>query len=382
MPRQSAMITARAPLAAFSVMGMAWGCFAAVLPDLKAMLGVDEATLGLLLFMTPVAAIIAMLLAPAFGAALGRFALPLSVALMGAAFALPGFAASLILFPIAMMACGAATGLTDVLMNARVAQIENDRNLPLMNLCHAFYSFGYAGSAVATGIMRAAGWSPIWVMGTIAVAAILLSLAAFEREGTIEGLARPTDGSSAALGIIPILGGAIVLIAFFSENAAESWSALHVEKTLGGTPAQGAMAPALLALTMGFARIAGQGFATRVPALRLLMGGAILASMGAIGVALAPSAHIAYVGFVVMGVGASVLAPTAFSLVGRMVAPKRRARAMARATLFGYFGYFIGPPLLGFVAGTFGLRFAFVFAALVLLGVLVLAPILVRARRD
>ena len=41
-----------------------------------------------------------------------------------------------------------------------------------------------------------------------------------------------------------------------------------------------------------------------------------------------------------------------------------RARAIARATLLGYFGYFVGPPLLGLLAGTFGLRFAFVWAGL------------------
>jgi MFS family permease len=45
-------------------MGVLWGTFAAVLPDLKAMLGVDEAQLGLLIFLTPIAAISAMLVAP------------------------------------------------------------------------------------------------------------------------------------------------------------------------------------------------------------------------------------------------------------------------------------------------------------------------------
>ncbi len=92
-------------------MGVLWGTFAAVLPDLKAMLGVDEAQLGLLIFCTPLAAISAMLAAPAFGAALGRAALPLAVALMALAFALPGQAAVWWLFPLAMACAGAATGL-------------------------------------------------------------------------------------------------------------------------------------------------------------------------------------------------------------------------------------------------------------------------------
>ena len=70
------------------------------------------------------------------------------------------------------------------------------------------------------------------------------------------------------------------------------------------------------------------------------------------------------------------LAPTAFSLVGRLGPPQARARAVARATLLGYFGYFFGPPSLGFIAGAFGLRAAFVCAACMLLFIFILAPLM------
>ncbi|MEY4872440.1 MAG: hypothetical protein RLZZ563_1770 [Pseudomonadota bacterium] len=371
---------ARAPIAAFAAMGVLWGTFAAVLPDLKAQLDVVESELGLLILPTPLAAVTAMLLAPLIGAALGRVALPISTLLMAAAFALPGQAAQVWLFPLAMMACGGATGLTDVLMNARVSAIENARNIHLMNLCHAAYSFGYAGGAIATGVMRGAGWSPDWVMGSCALLAGVLALMTFERDGTIHGLKKPKDGTAGRLGLIPVIGGGIVLIAFLTENAAENWSALHIEKTLGGSPEEGAMGPATLALTMGFARLAGQGIVQRVNPFRLLMGGAMLSACGALGAALATSPGMAYAGFIVMGIGSSVIAPTAFSLVGRLAEPEARARAVARATLLGYFGYFFGPPALGFLAGAFGLRFAFVFAAAMLMAVLILAPLLARQR--
>ena len=203
----------------------------------------------------------------------------------------------------------------------------------------------------------------------------------WEKDGRISGLLRPKDGTARHLGFVPLIGGSIVLIAFLTENAAENWSALHIEKTLGGSPAQGAMGPAALALTMGFARLVGQGFASRVDAFRLLCGGALIASMGALGAALATSPAMAYAGFIVMGVGSSVIAPTAFSLVGRLAAPEARARAVARATLWGYFGYFFGPPMLGFIAGSFGLRMAFVFAALMLLTVLGLSFVMARAAK-
>ncbi|MFN4155064.1 MAG: MFS transporter [Paracoccaceae bacterium] len=375
------LTVARAPLAAFAAMGVVWGSFAAALPDIKAMLGVDEAQLGLLLLFTPLAAVTAMLLAPAFGAAMGRMALPMAAVVMGLGIALPGQTASLLLFPLAMMVCGAGTGLTDVLMNARVAELENTRKIHLMNLCHAAYSFGYAGAAIATGVMRGAEWGPGSVLGVMAVVAGSLALTTWERDGRIDGLRRPKGKGAAALGWLPVLGGGVVLIAFMTENAAEAWSALHIEKTLGGSPEQGALGPAALALTMGFARLAGQGLVSKVNPYRLLTGGAVIAAIGALGAAGAQTPAMAYAGFIVMGLGASVIAPTAFSLVGRLARPEARARAVARATLFGYCGYFFGPPMLGFIAGSFGLRMAFVFAAGLLAMVLILSPLMARLQR-
>ena len=226
--------------------------------------------------------------------------------------------------------------------------------------------------------MRAAEWGPAWVLGTMAMLAGGLALLTFGRDGAVQGLRRPVDRKSRSLGMVPVIGGAVVLIAFLTENAAESWSALHIEQTLGGSPAEGAMGPAVLALTMGISRLVGQGIVSRIDATRLLIGGAIIAAFGALTAATAISPAMAYAGFIVMGVGGSVLAPTAFSLTGRLAAPQARARAVARATLLGYFGYFIGPPGVGFIAGVFGLRAAFVFAAIMLMSVLILAPIMAR----
>lgn len=381
MPVLPLLSTARAPLAAFGAMGVLWGTFAAVLPDIKTMLGVDEARLGLLLLMTPLAAVSAMLAAPLAGARLGRAALPAATLAMAAAFALPGQVSVVWMFPLAMMCVGAATGLTDVLMNARVAALENERGLHLMNLCHAAYSFGYAAGAIATGMMRDAAWPPGWVMGSMAALAMLVALLTPEADGAIHGLARPKGRKAASLGLLPLIGGAIVLIAFLTENAAENWSALHIEKTLGGSPSEGAMGPAILALTMGFARLAGQGLLSRLNPFRLLGLGAALSACGALIAAFAISPAMAHAGFVVMGLGSSVIAPTAFSLVGRFAVPEARARAVARATLLGYFGYFFGPPALGFLAGAFGLRAAFFTAAAVLLLVPFLAALMARPGR-
>lgn len=373
----SSLVLARPALAAFFGMGLIWGCFAADLPDIKALLGVNESQLGLLLLMTPISAMLAMLAAGRIGEALGRFALPGTVLAMALAYAVTGQVSVWYLFPLAMLGCGAATGALDVLMNARVAAMEA-RGRPLMNLCHAAYSFGYAFGALGTGALRSFEASPAVVLGVIALCAALAALMTLEADGRITGLRRLKGETGPGLGMIPLIGGGIVLIAFLSENAAESWSALHIEKTLHGSPALGSAGPAVLAMTMGLARLLGHGLSERFTPLRLLLTGSAIAATGAVAVAAATSPALAYAGFIVMGMGASVISPTAFTMVGASALPKDRARAVARATMLGYAGYFVGPPSLGLIAGAFGLRAAFVFAAVMLAFVWLLAPVLVR----
>lgn len=374
----AALGPARAPIAAFAAMGICWGGFAADLPDLKAMLGVDETRLGLILFATTLAAVLAMLAAPRAARAFGPRALFIATLVMSLAFALPGQVGTWYLFPLAMLACGAATGLTDVLMNARMSTVEADTARSLMNLAHGAYSLGYAAAAMAVGGMRSAGLPPAMVMAALALAAALLALFTREADGRITGLDRPRDRSAARLGLVPVIGGLMVLLAFMAENAAENWSALHIEKTLGGSPAAGSAGPAVLALTMGLARLLGHGLSSRIAPVRLIVAGAGIGAIGVSLAALAPTPALAYLGFITMGIGASVISPTAFTLVGRRAVPEARARAIARATMLGYFGYFFGPPALGFLAGHFGLRTAFLFAAALLVLTMALAPVLAR----
>ena len=172
----------------------------------------------------------------------------------------------------------------------------------------------------------------------------------------------------------------MVFIAFLTENASENWSALYIEETLGGSPAHGATGPALMALTMGVARMFGQEFANRFRPERLLTGGAVVSAAGLVLAAGAMGPGMAYAGFVIAGIGASVISPTAFSMVGALARPEARARAVARATMIGYLGYFVGPPAFGLMAGEVGLRTTFVVAAGLLTLILLLAPIMARQK--
>lgn len=378
MPILSQISVARAPLAAFAGMGVLWGTYAALIPDTKAMLGVGDAHFGALILATPIAAVTTMLVAPKLAPRFGRNVLPLSILALGLAFTLPGWIAWPALFAVAMVMVGITNGFLDVTMNARVSALEVDNGLHLMNLNHAAYSFGYAAAAIGTGILRTAGWSPGAILTTAALAVALSALAAIETGQGINGFARER-GARARLGMVPVWGGIIVAIAFMSENAAENWSALHIERTLGAPRGAGSLGPAVMALTMGFGRTVGQVVVAHLDEGRLMRWGTVIAAGGLALVGLAPTPLVAYAGLVVTGLGGSVIAPTGFSVVGRLANPAVRAQAIARATAFGYMGYFFGPPALGLASEVLGLRAALVGMAAVVLLVLILFPRLIVA---
>jgi MFS family permease len=141
------------------------------------------------------------------------------------------------------------------------------------------------------------------------------------------------------------------------------------------------MGPAVLALTMGIGRLAGQVVVARTDEARLMRWGTVIGAVGMALAGLAPTPAWAYAGLVIAGLGGSVIAPTAYAAIGRMSAPDRRALVIARATALGYLGYFFGPPALGLISELFGLRVAFVAMAGMVLAVLRLYPLLIAAGR-
>lgn len=357
---------ARGPLAGFIAMGLFWGAFAALVPALKAGIGAGDALFGVLLPSASLAAVAAMLLAPRLGRRLGRATLPLLLAAFGMAAPMPGLVPGPAGFALALLAVGATAGALDVMMNARLSAIEAARRMPLMNLAHAVYSFSYAGAALAAGAAREAGIGAGAVLGGAALLMLALTAMAIERDARVEGLSRRAR-SGAGLGPVPLIAGLVILLGFLAEHSAEAWSALHIERTLGGSAAEGALGPALMGLTMGVSRLFGQAVAARVPERRLMRGALVVAAAGAAMAGAAPAPWVAYAGFAVLGLGAALLVPSGFALIGRLAAPDARARAIARASALGYMGFFFGPAVLGLTAELFGLRAAFGLVALALL---------------
>jgi len=364
----------RAPLAALAVIGLCWGSFAAILPQLKSDLGLGDAQLGVILLAAAMGALVAMFLAPRAEAAAPRLGLTFAGLVVGFAIMPLGMMATVAGFTIVLIAMGTATGMLDILGNARISRLEAQHDLSLMNLNHACYSFAYALAALLTGMARDAEVGPgLWFMA-IGIAILVVSGLTYSHRLS-DGAGGTPQASRGAIGLHAWLAGLVVLIGFFVENATEGWSALHIERTLNGDAVQGALGPAMLGLTMGIGRLSGHLLTVRGSEMTILRWAALIASVGLLIAAVAPVPLVAYVGFGLLGAGVSVVAPMALALAGQGAAPGCRTLAVSRAAMTGYFGFFIGPPLMGFLSEAFGLRVAFgVGAAMVLIIPLLLLP--------
>ncbi|MDO6730720.1 MFS transporter [Marinovum sp. 2_MG-2023] len=373
---------ARAPLACFMTVGLVFGAFAAQVPAIKARIDVTDGMFGICLLVAASGSILAMWLAPRLDMQLGQRTLAALGLVAGCLVVSLGIATGPLGFALAMFCVAAASGALDVIMNARVSAIEARRARPLMNFAHATFSMAYAVAALVSGVLREGGWSPIAVFALLAV--VNLGLVRVAMGDRAAPLAEDSDEAShlpAARGLL-LLGGLVILVGFMAENATEGWSALHLERTLGGGAAEGALGPAILGATMALGRLGGQAMVSRFSEVAVMAIAAAVAAFGAFVAGFANGLTMAYIGFATLGVGVSVVAPMAFSHVGRNVRDRVRTAAIARISMIGYTGFFIGPPIMGFVSEAYGLRISFVaMGGALLIITCILAPLLAAGQR-
>ncbi len=364
----------RRPLAGFASIGTMWGAFAAQVPVIKAQVGAGDAQWGLVLSLSAVGLLGALTLAPWLERRLGPASLPLAAVGMAAAFLIPATAGGLGIAAAGLFLVAVGSGVTDVLSNARISEIEAREGRSLMNLGHAGFSLAYAASALVTGLAREAGMTPVQVFAVVGV--VVAALATGARAPVDAG--GPEGGLTRLPWRIAVLCGGLCLLAFQIEGSVEQWSALHVERTLGGGAAEGALGPAMLGLTMGIGRLGGQA-ATRIAGpMAVAAAAGVLTALGAGIAAAAPGIGAAYLGFGLLGLGVSVIGPLAIAEAGRRAPPGGRTGAVATVAVIGFAGFFVGPPLMGLVSEAASLRWAIALLAGLGLGCAGLAMVLRR----
>lgn len=400
----TAHAAARAVFVVFAASGFAFASWASRLPAVRDGLGFSEQEMGILLLTGSIGSVAAIplsgLVAERFGTA--RTVLTFS-ALLVAGLAVAGYGVAsdehlavrggLILF-------GVGAGVWDAAMNLEGAAVEQRLGRAVMPIFHAGFSFGTVLGAGIGALVATAGVPVVWHIVAAGVVAFL-SVVVATRFFTPSALAAPVpdaapgagsaDGADPAEVTPPPSGmagllaawreprtlaiGLVVLSAALTEGVANDWVSLAVVDGFGTSDGTGAVGLAVFLTAMTTARLAGTRAIDRYGRVPVLVISAALAFVGVLTFSLVPVLWLALVGVGLWGLGAAMGFPMGMSAASDE--PRRAAMRVAAVSTIAYTAFFVGPPLIGFVAHATGYRLA----VLVLLVPMVLGLIVARSVR-
>jgi MFS family permease len=142
------------------------------------------------------------------------------------------------------------------------------------------------------------------------------------------------------------------------EGAGIDWSAIYMKGEFGVSPFLAGFAVALGALTQAVTRFFADSFVERYSPTAVSRFLLAILGLGTVLVFFANADWMALVGFALMGVGTSVIFPLAMSAAAQRT-DRPAATNVASLAQISFVAFLLGPPLLGFIAEHFGIRWSF-----------------------
>jgi len=162
---------------------------------------------------------------------------------------------------------------------------------------------------------------------------------------------------------IPFLIWLIAIIGFCGmtgEGSMVDWSAIYMHTVVGRTKAFSALAVGSFATAMTIGRLFGDHLIDAMGKKTILFCSCFAAITGLAIVLLFVNAPAALIGFFLVGAGLSNIVPVTYSTAGNIKGIEPAA-GIAIASTIGYSGFFIGPPVIGYLADSLGLRIGLCF---------------------
>ncbi|TDU02904.1 fucose permease [Streptomyces sp. 846.5] len=377
---------ARVALTAFFALdGFLFAGWVVRIPAIKAAVHASPGELGLALLCVSAGAVLVM-------TGVGRLCLrygnhPVTVAsavLLCASVALPPQTHSVWSLGGVLLLFGAGYGAMNVGINSAAVDLVAAARRPVMPAFHAAYSLGGLIGASLGGLL-ATQLSPARHLGLMAVFGLAVTVAAgiplirhrvTAPEPPTAAPASPSSSATAAVRgpmLLVLLLGVVALCDAYGEGALADWGTLHLSADLHATASVAAGGFAAYSLAMTTGRLSGTRLVERFGPTRVLVTGAGVACGGMLVAALSPWLPLALAGFLLVGLGLANIFPLAIDRAGALNGPK----GVATASMLGYGGMVLGPPIIGFLAQGVGLPTALVSVA-VLAGLAGVAAMVVR----
>jgi MFS family permease len=366
---QSAARGRWAVAAMFMVNGLLIGSWAPQIPFLLPRYNITEFTLGLMILLFGIGAVVAMSFSGWLVNHYGSRKITGGFALIAcAAFAGVIFSPNIALACITLVIIGGAIGTMDVAMNANAVEVETRLGRAIMSASHGFWSLGgFVGASAGGWIIAHFGPYQHALLATaLALVAAIIAYQYMITEAAhhVEGVEKqkyawPKDIAVYILGLM-------ALFSMIPEGAVMDWAALYLSKEMGATISVSALAFAFFSGTMAVMRFAGDSIRNRFGAVNTMRYSALIAAVGMCAAGIAPTPYLAIAAFTFTGLGIANMVPIVFSAAGNQ--PGLSAGAgISLVTMMGYSGILLAPSIIGFVAEHVGYRVIFVTLAAVLI---------------
>lgn len=342
--------------AAFGAQGFSLIALTSEIPTLEKQLNTDDGTVSLLmggaLIFAAGGSVLAGVLTGRYGSRIVLRVAQLAVLAMLICVGAMHSVATVIPF---ILLIGAVIGAVDATSNMQAVALQHRYGRSIIQSCYGVWALGAAlGSACAT-VAGHLSLVAFYAIASVLLAPCLLVVGPMLLAGVVdETVAKdPSTGKPPAIPWRPMVAICVALaLAYFADSTVSSAGGLYIQQELHGQHWQYTIVYFAYAVPFMIARFVGDRLTERFGGVPLGRIGALIAAVGFVVAIAAPDPFVALLGFGVVGLGVSVMAPLCFAAAGRLD-PAESGVAVARLNIFNYVGFLFGSSL---VTGLFGAK--------------------------
>jgi MFS family permease len=349
----------------FFLQGLCFATWASRIPSIQQQLNLSDALLGMVLFALPAGSMIAL---PLSGWLVTRFGskriASIALLLYSVSLVLLGFAGSTSFLIGDLLLFGMAGNISNIAINTQAVGVEVRYGRSIMASFHGFWSFagftaaGIGAVMIGNGILPLQHFTIIMVVIVSGIGLCFSYLLPKESSaGQTPKLFAKPDKTLWKLGII-------AFCCMICEGAMFDWSGIYFRKVVMADKNWIGAGYTAFMCTMATGRFLADKMVSRLGFNKTIQLSGLLIATGLSVAIIFPFVPTAIAGFFIVGFGVSSVVPLVYSQAGRSttISP---GMALAAVSSIGFFGFLIGPPMIGLVAGLFSLRISFLIIAVI-----------------
>jgi MFS family permease len=360
----------------FFMAGLCFSSWAARIPDIQVKFSLSESQLGTLLLGLPVGSLIAL---PLAGWAVHHFGSRIVIlfSVTGYMTFLPliGFSNSLWMLVPVVVVFGMIGNMMNISLNTQALALEDTYGRSILASFHGLWSLaGFTGAGIGAVMIYLDILPNIHylIIASIVLVVVLLAQGYLvgEKSHSSEGgglvLKKPDD-------LLLRIGG-IAFLGMLCEGCMFDWSGVYFKKVVEIEPGLVALGYVSFMGAMASGRFISDRMNNRFGRVLILRISGVLIFCGLMLSVLFPVPVFATIGFLLVGFGVAAIIPISYSIAGRskLYTP---GVALALVSTISFFGFLIGPPMIGFIADLLSLKASFALVAVAGLGIALLSSV-------